>query len=122
MLGCNSHSLSSTASFKVTRPIPISITSAIASLEFSLVSSSPDWSFNTSGPNALVLNRKPHNDIVEEHLPLIVDLRMVRLRPSRYGENNRAGRPNDRRKRRQTHTRKTTLGRSGASTTVTRAW
>ena len=51
MLGCNSHSLSSTASFKVTRPIPISTTSAIASLEFSSVSSSRDSSSSTSGPN-----------------------------------------------------------------------
>ena len=37
MLGCKSHSLSSTASFRDTRPTPISITSAIASLEFFLV-------------------------------------------------------------------------------------
>jgi uncharacterized membrane protein YccC len=53
MLGCKSHSLSSTASFKVTRRIPISITSAIASLESSSASSSPASSSNISGPNAL---------------------------------------------------------------------
>src|SRR5258708_6187743 len=90
MPGCNSHSLSSTASFKATRLTPILTTSAIASLEFFLVSSSPDLSFNTSGLSALESRREPHNEVVEEHVHCIVDLRMVRLRPSRDSKANAA--------------------------------
>src|SRR5438552_3107435 len=52
MLGCRSHSLSSIASFKVTRRIPISITSAIGSLEFFSVLSSPASSSDTFGRSA----------------------------------------------------------------------
>src|SRR4029453_11995782 len=121
MQGSKSHSLFSTASFKDTRPTPISITAAIASSAFSLASSSPDLCSNISGPSALESNREPQNEVVEENLRFVVDLRIVRLRPSRNRENNGAAHSNDRRKGGRTHTGKTTLGRSGASTTVGRA-
>src|SRR5260370_35859675 len=105
MLGCNSHSHSFTASFKVTRPTLISTTSAIASLEFFLVSSLPDLFSNISGPSRVESNRRPHNEIVEEYRLCVVDLRMVRLRSSRDGENNAAARSDNRLERRATQRR-----------------
>src|SRR5437899_7437251 len=99
MLACRSHSDSSTASSRATRPIPISITSAIVWLEFSSVSSSRDSSSNTSGPSELEPNLQPHNEIVEEHRIYVVDLRMLRMCASGDGENDRAARSNDRRER-----------------------
>ena len=74
MPGCKSRSLSFTASFKVTRPIPISITFAIALLASFLVSSSPGSCSDTSGRNepnshllhplsSLIVHKPPEGDV-----------------------------------------------------------
>src|SRR4029077_154257 len=110
----NSHSLSSTASFKVTRPIPISTTSAIAWLEFFLVSSSPELFSDISGPSPLEANRTPRHEIVEEYRLCVVDLRSVRLRSSRDGENNATARSANRLERRATQRRDRMLDAGGA--------
>src|SRR6266481_1805536 len=69
-------------SFKVTRPIPVTITSAIVSLESFSDSSSPHSSSITFGPSAPESNSKPHNKVPEKHLQCIFDLRMVHAPPT----------------------------------------
>src|ERR1700694_5516402 len=96
MVACKSHSHSSTASFKVTRPTPISITSAIAWSESFSVSSLPDLFSNTSGPSGLESNRQTQNEIVDLSVQRIGSLRMC---AARDGDNDKAAHPNDRRER-----------------------
>ena len=123
-LACRSPLPSFTASFRASRDYAPStdlddVRNRVVGILFGLIVTA--LVFQYIWPERARIERPAQNEIVDAYRSCACPLRMCGCAHLATVKTIEPARSNDRRERRQTHARKTTLGRSGASTTVNRA-